>query len=75
MLIDRCQNIRYKNVCLSFKGRELTSEEKIGITYGAGVSLLTLDDITADHAGKYEVSVENLLALDRQFFSLAVEGN
>ncbi|XP_043669858.1 titin-like isoform X2 [Vespula pensylvanica] len=55
-------------------GRELRSEEKIGITYGAGVSHLTLDDITADHAGKYEVSVENLLALDRQFFSLAVEG-
>ncbi|XP_043500905.1 titin homolog [Polistes fuscatus] len=55
-------------------GRELKSEEKIKITYGAGVSYLTLDNVTADHAGKYEVSVENLLARNRQFFSLAVEG-
>ncbi|KAI4493465.1 hypothetical protein M0804_001641 [Polistes exclamans] len=55
-------------------GRELKSEEKIKITYGAGVSYLTLNNITADHAGKYEVSVENLLARNRQFFSLAVEG-
>lgn len=30
--------------------------------------------MTYDHAGKYEVSVENSLGRERKFFSLAVEG-
>ncbi|XP_011632760.1 titin-like [Pogonomyrmex barbatus] len=54
--------------------RELRSGEKIGIVNRDGVSRLTLDDVTYDHAGKYEISVENSLGKDRRFFSLAVEG-
>ncbi|XP_071646927.1 uncharacterized protein [Temnothorax longispinosus] len=54
--------------------RELRSGEKIGIVNRDGVSYLTLDDVTYDHAGKYQVSVENSLGKDRRFFSLAVEG-
>lgn len=49
-------------------------DEKIEIVSRDGVSYLTLDDVTYDHAGKYEVSVENPLGKDRRFFSLAVEG-
>jgi len=48
--------------------------EKIGIVSRDGVSYLTLDDVTYNHAGKYEVLVENPLDKDRRFFSLAVEG-
>lgn len=48
--------------------------EKIGIVSRDGVSFLTLDDVTYNQAGKYEVSVENLLGKDQRFFSLAVEG-
>lgn len=48
--------------------------EKIGIVSRDGVSYLTLDNVTYDHAGKYEVAVENPLGKDRRFFSLAVEG-
>ncbi|XP_036144946.1 uncharacterized protein LOC105834071 [Monomorium pharaonis] len=54
--------------------RELQPSEKIGIVNKNGVSYLTLDNVTYDHAGKYEVSVENPLGKDRRFFSLAVEG-
>jgi len=48
--------------------------EKIGIVTRDGVSYLILDDVTYNHAGKYEVLVENPLGKDRKFFSLAVEG-
>lgn len=48
--------------------------EKIEIVSRNGISYLTLDDVTYDHVGKYEVSVENPLGKDRRFFSLAVEG-
>ncbi|EFN64027.1 Myosin light chain kinase, smooth muscle [Camponotus floridanus] len=54
--------------------RELQPDEKIKIISGNGTSCLTLDNVTYDHAGKYEVSVENLLGKERRFFSLAVEG-
>ncbi|KAL0100118.1 hypothetical protein PUN28_019519 [Cardiocondyla obscurior] len=54
--------------------RELRPDEKIRIVSGNGVSYLTLDDVTYDHAGKYQVSVENSLGQDQRFFSLAVEG-
>ena len=56
------------------KGRELTANKKTAITYGGGVSCLISDDVTADNAGKYEVSVENKLGRDRRCFSVAVEG-
>lgn len=49
-------------------------DEKIGIVSRDGVSYLTLDDVTYDHAGKYQVSVENPSGKDQRFFSLAVEG-
>ncbi|OAD58520.1 Myosin light chain kinase, smooth muscle [Eufriesea mexicana] len=55
-------------------GRELTPNKKTAITYGGGVSCLVSDDVTADNAGKYEVSVENKLGKDRRCFSVAVEG-
>ncbi|XP_039306923.1 titin isoform X3 [Solenopsis invicta] len=54
--------------------RELQPSEKIKIVSRDGVSYLTLDDVTYDYAGKYEVSVENPLGKDQRFFSLAVEG-
>ncbi|XP_032676016.1 uncharacterized protein LOC116846386 isoform X2 [Odontomachus brunneus] len=54
--------------------RQLLPGEKIDIDTGDGVSRLTLDDVTYDHAGKYEVSVENSAGKERRFFSLAVEG-
>ncbi|XP_026825970.1 uncharacterized protein LOC105284959 isoform X2 [Ooceraea biroi] len=54
--------------------RELRPDGKVGIASGNGVSCLTLDDVTYDHAGKYEISVENSLGKERRFFSLAVEG-
>ncbi|XP_011864762.1 PREDICTED: myosin light chain kinase, smooth muscle-like isoform X3 [Vollenhovia emeryi] len=54
--------------------RELQPGEKIGIVSRDGTSYLTLDDVTYDHAGKYQVSVENPLGKARRFFSLAVEG-
>ncbi|XP_011705986.1 PREDICTED: titin-like [Wasmannia auropunctata] len=54
--------------------RELQSNEKTEIVSRDGVSYLRLDDVTYDHAGKYQVSVENPLGKDRRFFSLAVEG-
>ncbi|KAM0731548.1 Myosin light chain kinase, smooth muscle [Formica fusca] len=54
--------------------RELQPDEKIRIISGDGTSCLTIDNVTYDHAGKYEVSVENLLGKERRFFSLAVEG-
>ncbi|XP_067210466.1 uncharacterized protein [Linepithema humile] len=54
--------------------QELRPNEKTKITSGNGVSCLILDDVTYDHAGKYEVSVENSLGKERKFFSLAVEG-
>lgn len=38
------------------------------------MSCLTLDDVTYDHAGKYEISVKNSLGKERRFFSLAVKG-
>lgn len=56
------------------KGRELAPDRKTAITYGGGVSCLISDDVTADNAGKYEVSVENKLGKDRRYFSVAVEG-
>lgn len=59
---------------LLFKNRVVQPDGKIGIISGCGSSRLTLDDITYDHAGKYEVSVENTLGKERRFFSLAVEG-
>ncbi|XP_043525679.1 titin homolog isoform X2 [Frieseomelitta varia] len=55
-------------------GRELSANKKTAITYGGGVSCLISDDVTADNAGKYEVSVENKLGRDRRCFSVAVEG-
>nr|XP_046469209.1 titin homolog isoform X3 [Neodiprion pinetum] len=55
-------------------GRELIPDEKVGITSGGGVSCLTLDSITADHAGKYIVSLENALGRDFKHASVAVEG-
>ncbi|KOX71851.1 Myosin light chain kinase, smooth muscle, partial [Melipona quadrifasciata] len=55
-------------------GRELAANKKTAITYGGGVSCLISDDVTADNAGKYEVSVENKLGRDRRCFSVAVEG-
>ncbi|XP_078043308.1 myosin light chain kinase, smooth muscle-like isoform X2 [Augochlora pura] len=55
-------------------GRELSADRKTAITYGGGVSCLISDDVTADNAGKYEVSVENKLGKDRRCFSVAVEG-
>ncbi|CAK9829518.1 Myosin light chain kinase, smooth muscle [Anthophora retusa] len=55
-------------------GRELAPDKKTAITYGGGVSCLITDDVTADNAGKYEVSVENKLGKDRRCFSVAVEG-
>ncbi|XP_015434395.1 PREDICTED: myosin light chain kinase, smooth muscle-like [Dufourea novaeangliae] len=55
-------------------GRELVAGKKTAITYGGGVSCLISDDVTADNAGKYEVSVENRLGKDRRCFSVAVEG-
>lgn len=58
----------------SFKNRELRSDEKTEIVSGNGVSYLTLDHVTYDHAGKYEVSVENSLGKERRYFSLGVEG-
>ncbi|KAL6428697.1 hypothetical protein ACFW04_007942 [Cataglyphis niger] len=54
--------------------RELQPDEKIKIISRNGTSCLTIDNVTYDHAGKYEVSVENLLGKERRFFSLAVEG-
>ncbi|XP_025160955.1 titin homolog isoform X2 [Harpegnathos saltator] len=54
--------------------RQLLPGEKVDIVSGDGESLLTLDDVTYDHAGKYEVSVENSAGKERSFFSLAVEG-
>ncbi|XP_072764137.1 uncharacterized protein [Anoplolepis gracilipes] len=54
--------------------RELQPDEMIKIISRDGTSCLTLDDVTYDHAGKYEVSVENSLGKERRFFSLAVEG-
>lgn len=57
-----------------FQNRQLLPGEKIAITSEAGLSRLTLDDVTYDHAGKYEVSVENPTGKERRFFSLAVEG-
>lgn len=57
-----------------FQGRELVPDDKIGITSGGGVSCLTLDSITADHAGKYVVSLENALGRDFKHASVAVEG-
>lgn len=56
------------------KGRELAADKKTAITCGGGVSCLISDDVTADNAGKYEVSVENHLGNDRRCFSVAVEG-
>lgn len=56
------------------QGRILAPDEKVGITCGGGVSCLTLDDITADHAGKYEVAIDNSFGKDRKTFSVAVEG-
>lgn len=56
------------------KGRELAPDKKTAITYGGGVSCLILDDVTADNAGKYEVSVDNRFGRDRRVFSVAVEG-
>lgn len=64
----------FKRIYFLFKGRELIPNKKTAITYGGGVSCLISDDVTADNAGKYEVSVENKLGKDRRCFSVAVEG-
>lgn len=68
----RTRNISSR--AFQFKNRQLLPGERIGIASGDGVSCLTLDDVTYDHAGKYEVSVENSAGKERRFFSLAVEG-
>ncbi|XP_023246836.1 titin homolog isoform X2 [Copidosoma floridanum] len=55
-------------------GRELVLDERTHITSGAGLSRLTLNDITADQAGKYAIALENALGSDCRFVSVAVEG-
>lgn len=64
----------FNRIYFLLKGRELIPNKKTAITYGGGVSCLISDDVTADNAGKYEVSVENKLGKDRRCFSVAVEG-
>ncbi|XP_033210455.1 titin homolog isoform X2 [Belonocnema kinseyi] len=55
-------------------GRALIPGEKIRIKIEKGASSLTLENITADQAGKYAVFVENVVGQDCRYSSVAVEG-
>ncbi|KAK3921260.1 Muscle M-line assembly protein unc-89, partial [Frankliniella fusca] len=54
-------------------GRELAEDDRTSIRTAAGVSCLALQPVSADHAGKYVVSVENIYGADHHYASLAVE--
>lgn len=57
-----------------FQGRTIIPGEKIRIKIEKGASSLTLENITADQAGKYAAFVENVVGQDCRYSSVAVEG-
>lgn len=56
------------------QGRELAADDRTSIRTAGGVSCLALQPVSADDAGKYVVSVENIYGADHHFASVAVEG-
>lgn len=49
-------------------------DDKAEIETGAGVTCLTLINVTADESGKYEVRIENAVGSDSKYVNVTVEG-
>ncbi|XP_014296942.2 titin isoform X1 [Microplitis demolitor] len=56
------------------KGRDVTLNDKTEIETSAGLTCLTLSNVTAEEAGKYEVFIENKLGKDSRHVNVTVEG-
>ncbi|KAI5730222.1 hypothetical protein M8J76_011412 [Diaphorina citri] len=55
-------------------GKDLTSDGRLNIITVGGTSVLTIEDITGDDSGKYQVHVSNQHGSDSCYASVAVEG-
>uniref|UniRef100_A0A8D8WY19 Myosin light chain kinase, smooth muscle n=1 Tax=Cacopsylla melanoneura TaxID=428564 RepID=A0A8D8WY19_9HEMI len=55
-------------------GHDLKSDDRINIITVGGTSVLTIEEITGDDSGKYEVHVSNEHGVDCCYVSVAVEG-
>ncbi|KAK0177708.1 hypothetical protein PV328_001733 [Microctonus aethiopoides] len=56
------------------KGHDMALDDKAEIETGAGVTCLTLINVTADESGKYEVRIENAVGSDSKYVNVTVEG-
>ncbi|XP_044588361.1 titin homolog isoform X4 [Cotesia glomerata] len=56
------------------KGRDVTLDDKTEIETSAGLTCLTLLNVTTEEAGKYEVFIENKLGKDSRHVNVTVEG-
>ncbi|KAK0181087.1 hypothetical protein PV327_003402 [Microctonus hyperodae] len=56
------------------KGHDMALDDKAEIETGAGVTCLTLINITDDESGKYEVRIENAVGSDSKYVNVTVEG-